>query len=129
MTLLDTLLAPLTDEALLELDRQGCLNGAKQADWLRVMRNGLRRLLAPVVAEWEQAQAWQPIATAPTIDSTWRLVLLADGDVRRAHWASDLSGSEQPAFQGWFVQSGRSFVGVTPTHWLSLPPAPPGGTP
>ncbi len=43
---------------------------------------------------------WQPIETAPKNATTVRL----RNGVREleGHWASDLSGSEQPPFQGWF---------------------------
>jgi len=68
---------------------------------------------------------WQPIATAPR-NASWMLVRLPNGDVRRAHWAEDLSGSEQPAFRGWFVATSSVSYGdiPDPTHWMPEPPPP-----
>ena len=63
---------------------------------------------------------WQPIATAPK-DCTW--FVGKKGNIEhRTHWASDLSGSEQPMFQGFFYQVtpkyGQSyFQEWSPTHW------------
>lgn len=72
---------------------------------------------------------WQPIETAPK-NATEVLLL-----VRRhngwptmmrvvGHWAQDLSGSEQPAFSGWFRDTGFGFSEITqePTHWAPLLP-------
>lgn len=65
---------------------------------------------------------WWPMESAPK-DATWFIGLLASGEVCRVHYASDLSGSEQPPFQGFFRQTGRaSYAGCDPTHWLPLPP-------
>ncbi len=36
------------------------------------------------------------------------------------HWASDLSGEEQPPFQGWFYNNGSAFTPVTPLAWAPL---------
>jgi hypothetical protein len=66
---------------------------------------------------------WQPIETAPK-DATTVRVLTRDGREVDAHWACDLSGSEQPAFVGWFEDLGSYYGGITPTHWQPLP-APP----
>lgn len=66
---------------------------------------------------------WRPIESAPK-DASWFLGRLKDGDVRRVHYASDLSGSEQPAFQGFFYSTGNSMVECYPRHWMPLP-APP----
>lgn len=63
---------------------------------------------------------WRPISTAER-NATWIIVLLDNGDVRKAHFAEDLSGEFQPAFSGWFVEAGKSFEQVYPTHWMPLP--------
>jgi hypothetical protein len=65
---------------------------------------------------------WQPIDTAPK-DASWIIVLVPSGNVHRAHWASDLSGEEHPAFQGWFIHRSRTFfvLGEPPTHWIPMP--------
>lgn len=72
-------------------------------------------------------ERWQPIKTAPK-DATEMRVLMRDGTVyERAHWASDLSGEDQPPFQGWFIpsQNASGFREIEePTHWRPLP-APP----
>lgn len=74
--------------------------------------------------------AWQLISTAPK-NATEVLLLVPRGGkgwpTMRAvvgHWASDLSGSEQPAFQGWFYDTGYGFqqLDKDPTHWAPLNP-------
>ncbi len=65
---------------------------------------------------------WWFIESAPK-NSTWIEVKLKDGTIHKAHWASDLSGEEQPPFQGWFVsRPGCSgFYQIeTPEFWRSL---------
>lgn len=64
-------------------------------------------------------ELWQPIATGPH-NATWVLGKMADGTEQRVHWASDLSGSDQPAFQGWFCEHGPMFVECHPTHWRPI---------
>lgn len=71
--------------------------------------------------------SWLPIATGPQ-NATWVLVKMADGDVRRAHWASDLSGSEQPPFQGWFVKRPGGFESIDPVAWMPEPTDEPSPT-
>jgi len=63
---------------------------------------------------------WSDMACAPK-DATWVEVETAKGKVVRAHWASDLSGEDQPPFEGWFVmeQAGR-FNQIHPVHWRPL---------
>ena len=58
-------------------------------------------------------------------------VLMQDGMVHdRAHWASDLSGEEQPAFEGWFIQANEDhpeygYRGIQqPIGWREISPAP-----
>lgn len=74
------------------------------------------------------ARQWEPIETAPK-DATEILVRYVDHGrvvVRDAHWACDLSGSDQPSFIGWFYWSGYDFRELPndPTHWMPLPPPP-----
>jgi len=46
---------------------------------------------------------WHPMSTAPRNCTHVRL-LMSDGTIHEnAHWASDFSGEEQPAFEGWFI--------------------------
>lgn len=52
------------------------------------------------------AEGWQPAATAPQT-ATWVQLGYAEKNAREAaivvaHWASDMSGEEQPPFEGWF---------------------------
>jgi hypothetical protein len=56
--------------------------------------------------------------TAPK-DASWVQVKLPDLTIIEAHWASNLSGEEQPPFQGWFKRDGSSgYIGVpTPILW------------
>jgi len=54
----------------------------------------------------ELPDEWEPIGTAPR-NATWIQVLMADGTEHRAHWGQDLSGEEQPAFRGWFIEVGE----------------------
>lgn len=74
--------------------------------------------------------SWQPIETAPK-NATDVLVLLHDSVglpyVMVAHWAEDLSGSEQPPFRGWFYNTGYGFSEVPkkPKRWHPLPELPP----
>lgn len=61
---------------------------------------------------------WNPMSTAP---KTAReiTVLMKDGTTHaRAHWAEDLSGSDQPPYRGWFVSAGSYFRGIEePVGW------------
>lgn len=70
-------------------------------------------------------EAWQPIETAPKDAS--ELLLRVPGERGRfravvGHWASDLSGEEQPPFRGWFYNTGYGFAEIspTPTQWARL---------
>jgi hypothetical protein len=72
---------------------------------------------------------WMPIATAPK--NATEVLLIAPRSSggwprdRRivGHWASDLSGEEQPAYQGWFYDDGFQFrlIEPGPTHWYPIP--------
>ena len=65
--------------------------------------------------------SWQPIKTAPK-NSSWVQVKMRDGTVKRAHWASDLSGEEQPPFEGWFVKRQGYMLGIpNPVAWRPCP--------
>ena len=74
------------------------------------------------------ASPWQPISTAPR-NATWIIGKFRDEDVRRIHFAEDLSGSDQPAFSGWFYESGKSFHPCEPIAWMPDPPAASVGDP
>ena len=65
---------------------------------------------------------WRPIETAPKNASD----VILFGRVRdgravelRAHFAQDLSGSEQPPFKGWFYSTGYGFAEIwfDPEYW------------
>lgn len=62
---------------------------------------------------------WQPMKTAPRT-SVWVMVRLKDGREVEAHYGCDLSGEEQPAFEGWFERRGTYFSGVDPLAWRPL---------
>lgn len=49
------------------------------------------------------AERWLPMTSAPK-NCTHVRVLMKEGTVHEdAHWASDLSGEDQPPFEGWFI--------------------------
>jgi predicted RNase H-like HicB family nuclease len=70
--------------------------------------------------------AWQPIATAPK-DTTLVRVKMKDGSIHQmAHWAEDLSGSAQPPFSGWFIETRYAFSHIgEPEFWMPIPTANP----
>ena len=76
----------------------------------------------------DELTGWQSIETAPKNASNVILRvpckrLHPDHREVIAHWASDLSGEEQPPYKGWFYDDGHGFSAVTPepTHWRALP--------
>jgi hypothetical protein len=80
---------------------------ARQA--LRALRAGGYQLSIPVhilpsgtPVDDPMNNPWRSMDRAPK-NCGWVDVRLPDGTVRRAHWASDLSGEHQPPFEGWFV--------------------------
>jgi hypothetical protein len=67
----------------------------------------------------EEALLWRKMSTAPH-DATWVEVRMRDGTIHQAHWASNLSGEEQPPFEGWFIRSGsaHTYQGIAdPVAW------------
>ena len=83
---------------------------------------GVARLL-PASVQPETGHPWRSMASAPR-DASWIIAKFKDEDVRRVHFAEDLSGSEQPAFKGWFYKAGNSFYGCQePIGWLPDPPS------
>lgn len=86
--------------------------------------------LAQDIGALHAVPQWQPIETAPKNATDILLFGVPHWNERpRAyvgHWASDLSGEEQPPFKGWFRQVGAGFQEVPkpPTHWMPLPTAP-----
>jgi hypothetical protein len=68
-------------------------------------------------------EPWLPMKDAPR-NATDVRVKLADGTIHeRAHWAEDLSGSDQPPFTGWFIRVGDYFSGITEAvGWQPLIP-------
>ena len=65
--------------------------------------------------------SWQPIKTAPR-NASWVQVMTSEGTVHRAHWASDLSGEDQPPFEGWFIDMESYMLGIPwPVAWRPLP--------
>jgi len=100
-----------------------------------VIRFGKRRAVYDLVGLWLEAARAEGEANAPTWrsmdsapkDASWVRVRTRDGKVHRAHYAEDMSGSEQPPFRGWFIEVGGSFVGLrNPEAWApELAPAQP----
>jgi len=66
---------------------------------------------------------WKPISEAPK-DSTSIRAKMKDGTFHEdAHWASDMSGENQPIFEGWFIPSNGyySYEQIeTPIEWQSV---------
>jgi hypothetical protein len=61
---------------------------------------------------------WSLMDSAPR-NAQWIEILQADGvNTCVAHWASDLSGEEQPPFEGWFrdqgTANGKQFAQIVP---------------
>jgi hypothetical protein len=83
---------------------------------------------APVKAEAGEPVAWQPIETAPKGRDIVVLTKNRAGchGYLIAHYASDLSGEEQPPFEGWFWWTGFDFRQVPTSDllkWADLPEA------
>lgn len=72
-------------------------------------------------AEALAALGWSRMDCAPK-DVTWVEVETTGGELCEAHWASDLSGEDQPPFRGWFTGDGRNgpFRQIHPIHWRPL---------
>lgn len=69
-------------------------------------------------------RAWQFMTTAP-LNATPIEVQLPSGETMIAHWACDLSGEEQPPFEGWFTWVGSDRHGYyteipTPDFWRPI---------
>jgi hypothetical protein len=77
------------------------------------------------IARLREAQAWQPIETAPK-DGTFVLVSGDSGYVSTPRYVE--VGRFIPAYRDYFVDiSGDSFTDAWPehpTHWMPLPPPP-----
>lgn len=72
-----------------------------------------------LIPDWP-ACFWEKMELAPRSHLLMLRGKAKDGTViEDMHWASDLSGEEQPPFQGWFVPNtaGRGFVQVQPIAW------------
>jgi len=65
--------------------------------------------------------AWKAMAEAPK-GKTVEVLMTDEETIEVAHWASDLSGEEQPAFEGWFVRSGKhSYSQIkNPVSWREI---------
>jgi hypothetical protein len=72
--------------------------------------------------ESDQSNGWLSMKSAPIEVYPIQHVQgkLADGTtVEDMHFAKDLSGEDQPPFNGWFVpfRSGHGYYEVTPVAW------------
>lgn len=73
---------------------------------------------------------WQPIEIAPkrAKELILKVPYKSKPGYRRVigHWASNLSGEEQPPFQGWFYDDGYGYseISPAPTGWMRLPDDP-----
>lgn len=75
--------------------------------------------------DW-RAGRWDPMTNAPRGSGLEVRGRDKDGGILEPmHWASDLSGEEQPAFQGWFVPCpGGGYSQVHPVEWQPLRATP-----
>lgn len=65
---------------------------------------------------------WQPVTTEQH-HGKWLGVMMADGEIVRAHWAQDMSGEEQPPYRGWFERFGTFMREVdAPILWKAIEP-------
>ena len=71
---------------------------------------------AEVAAKSLASLGWSEMAVAPKTGATIE-VKLQDGTIITAHWAQDLTGEEQPPFQGWFDEYRNQ---VFPVHWRPI---------
>lgn len=78
-----------------------------------------------VSCEWRPGR-WDPMSNAPASTREIRGRDASGKLLEPMHFACDLSGEEQPAFQGWFVPStgGRGFYQVRPVEWQPLSALP-----
>lgn len=80
----------------------------------------LNKLLEPVP---DPPPGWEGMKTAPQ-NASWVKVLMRDGTIHEAHFASDLSGEDQPPFEGWFIRASKpeyGFYGIDdPVAWQKL---------
>jgi hypothetical protein len=68
-------------------------------DWNLCTWCGLSQVQGP---HWKTPPAgWEPIETAPK-NATKILAVYPGGSEVVVHWAQDLSGEDQPPFEGWF---------------------------
>lgn len=61
-------------------------------------------------------EGWNNLSTAPR-NATWFEGLTKDYEIEKVHYASDLSGEDQPPFQGFFKKSGGYNCEVNIIMW------------
>lgn len=62
---------------------------------------------------------WQDINSAPK-NSKWIEGLTKRDEIVKCHYACNLSGEEQPAFEGFFQKAGNSFFQVEILKWRNI---------
>lgn len=71
----------------------------------------------PVDITFPFPEGFRSMVNAPK-NATEIQVLMKDGLIQIAHWAQDLSGEEQPPFQGWFIKQGHGYSQIDdPIAW------------
>lgn len=66
-------------------------------------------------------EGWRPMRTGPMTGPVVDVeVKTKDGRVVEAHFARDLSGDEQPPFEGWFTRAGSGFTQIDPVAWRPI---------
>ena len=102
-------------------------NAAELTDYLRRYWRDIRREAAKTAERAARVLAelgWSGMNLAPK-DSSWIEAELQDGNIVTVHWASDLSGEEQPPYEGWFTvfdeeDERAGYRQVFPIHWRKL---------
>ncbi|MES2596044.1 MAG: hypothetical protein V4662_11940 [Verrucomicrobiota bacterium] len=75
----------------------------------------------PLLTPEIQAAGWLPMWAAPRRCESIRVLMRDGSEHPDVHFAEDLSGEEQPAFSGWFIPAGRSFLGISdPLAWQPI---------
>ena len=96
--------------------------GSMRLHWNVSMAMGTGNGLAFSFVRRGTPAGFEPIETAPK-NATWVKVFVEDGQEHVAHYASDLSGSEQPPYRGWFVRArfGNGYRQIPePVGWRPL---------
>lgn len=68
----------------------------------------------------DTSENWQELESAPK-DCSLIEGLTSKGEIKEVHYACDLSGEEQPSFQGFFEKSNDQYFQINIIKWRPLP--------